>query len=211
MSHRLERRFARRTGDWNLHRHQIVLEDGSLVMSRYVLLLFLIALMPSCQTTEPTPLAPPPLPTPEQPTAFPPTATLLPTITPRPSPTATATATFTPTLPAHTPTRTLPLACQNLNATISAPAMDSVVSEIIEVRGTATHPILLYWKVEYRTDGKTEYAMLSNGDTPVVNDVLARLATKTLPNGVYWLRLSVVQKDGNYPTPCEIRIVIANP
>lgn len=113
--------------------------------------------------------------------------------------------------PPRPPTAAPPRACQNPNATITTPTMDSVVSDIIEVRGSATHPLLLYWKVEYRTDGKTEYAMLSNGDAPIVNEVLARLATRTLPNGVYWLRLMAVQKDGNYPTPCEIRIVIENP
>ena len=89
--------------------------------------------------------------------------------------------------------------------------MDSQISDIVEIRGTATHPVMLYWKVEYRTDGNTNYAMLSNGDAPVTNDVLARLSTKTLPNGVYWLRVSVIQKDGNYAAPCEIRITIANP
>ena len=89
--------------------------------------------------------------------------------------------------------------------------MDSQVANIVEISGTATHPIMLYWKIEYRTDGNTNYAMLNNGDVSLTNDILARLSTKTLPNGVYWLRLSVVQKDGNYAVPCEIRIIIANP
>jgi len=178
-------------------------------------MLFLITtlgLISSCQPAEPTPL-PAVLPTLGQPTAFPPTATLLPTVTLEPSstPTLVATLTLTPTLPARTPTSASPLACRNSSATISAPTMDSQVTDIIEVRGTATHPILQYWKVEYRTDGNTNYAMLGNGDAPIVNEVLARLATRTLPNGVYWLRLMVVQKDGQYPPPCEIRFTIANP
>lgn len=171
-------------------------------------LLFALGLASSCQSVESTPL---PQPTIAPPTDFPPTATLLPTITlePTPSPTTPATPTFTPI--ARTPTTAPPPACQNPQATITSPAMNSVVSDIIEIRGTATHPMLHYWKVEYRTDGNFNYAMLSNGDAAIINDVLARLATKTLPNGVYWLRLSVVQKDGNYPVPCEIRITIANP
>ena len=174
------------------------------------ILLTVLGLASGCQSAAPT-LSP--LPSPAQPTPFPPTATLLPTVTlePSPSPTPSATLTLTPTLPARTPTAVPPLACQNSSATITSPTMDSQISDIVEIRGTAMHPIMLYWKVEYRTDGNTNYAMLSNGDAPVTNDVLARLSTKTLPNGVYWLRLTVVQKDGNYPAPCEIRITIANP
>ena len=174
------------------------------------ILLMVFGLAPGCQPATPTM---PPLPTAPQPTAFPPTATLLPTVTlePAPSPTPSATLTLTPTLPARPPTVAPPLACRNSSATITSPAMDSQISDIVEIRGSATHPILLYWKVEYRTDGNTNYAMLNNGDAPVTNDVLARLSTKTLPNGVYWLRLIVAQKDGNYPVPCEIRITIAYP
>jgi hypothetical protein len=172
--------------------------------------LVILGFASGCQSASPT-LSP--LPSPVQSTPFPPTATLLPTVTlePSPSPMPSATLMLTPTLPARTPTAAPPLACQNSSATITSPAMDSQISDIIEIRGTATHPIMLYWKVEYRTDGNTNYAMLSNGDAPVTNDVFARLSTKTLPNGVYWVRLSVVKKDGNYSVPCEIRITIANP
>jgi hypothetical protein len=180
----------------------------SLVFALSILVVLWLA--SGCQAAAPT-LSP--LPSLVPPTPFPPTATLLPTVTlePSPSPMPSATLTLTPTLPARTPTAVSPLACQNSSATITSPTMDSQISDIIEIRGTATHPIMQYWKVEYRTDGNTNYAMLSNGDAPVINDILARLSTKTLPNGVYWLRLSVVQKDGNYPAPCEIRITIVNP
>jgi len=167
---------------------------------------------PGCQPAAP-PTLPPPPPTLAVPTPFPPTATLLPTVTlePSPSPTPWATPTLTPTLPARIPAAALPPACQNPNATITSPPMSSQVSDLIEIRGTATHPLMAYWKVEYRAEGNPNYAMLSNGDTPVTNGVLASLSTRTLPNGGYWLRLNVVQKDGNYPAPCEIRITIANP
>jgi hypothetical protein len=166
--------------------------------------------MPGCQPAAPTVSAPPSA-TFVAATPFPPTATLLPTVTLELLPTPSATPTTTPTLPARTPAAVLPPACQNPNTTITAPAMDSQVSDRIEIRGTATHPIMQYWKVEYRTDGNLSYAMLSNGDTPVANGILGALSTKTLPNGVYWLRLNVIQKDGNYSMPCEIRITIANP
>ena len=100
--------------------------------------------------------------------------------------------------------------CPNPNAAITYPGMNSMVSGLIEIRGTATQPDMQYWKVEYRTEITTAYSGLNNTTTAVTDGVLARWSTKTVPNGVYFIRLVVVQKDGNFATPCEIRITIAN-
>ena len=88
--------------------------------------------------------------------------------------------------------------------------MDSAVSGLIEIRGTATRPDMQYWKVEYRTETDTTYAALNNSTTAVTDGVLARWSTKTMLNGTYFVRLVLVQKDGNFGTPCEIRIKIVN-
>lgn len=100
--------------------------------------------------------------------------------------------------------------CTNPNAAITSLAMDSAVSGLIEIRGTATRPDMQYWKVEYRSDTGTNYISLNNSDKAVTDGVLARWSTKTVPNGTYFVRLVIVQKDGNFGTPCEIRIKIAN-
>ena len=100
--------------------------------------------------------------------------------------------------------------CTNPNASITSLAMDSSVSGLIEIRGTATRPDMQYWKVEYRTETDTTYTALNNSTTAVTDGVLARWSTKTVPNGTYFVRLVIVLKDGNFATPCEIRIRIAN-
>lgn len=100
--------------------------------------------------------------------------------------------------------------CTNPSAAITSPTMDSTVSGLLEIRGTATRPDMQYWKVEYRTDTNTNYDMLNRSDTTVTDGVLARWSTKTVPNGVYFVRLVIVQKNGNFATPCEIRLTISN-
>lgn len=88
--------------------------------------------------------------------------------------------------------------------------MDSTVTGMIEIRGTATRPDLDYWKVEYRPDYSTAYIELARSDKGATDGILARLSTKTVPNGPYWLQLVAVAKDGNFGTPCTIRINVAN-
>jgi hypothetical protein len=81
---------------------------------------------------------------------------------------------------------------------------------MIEIKGTATDPHMEYWKVEYRPEASTAYDQLSKSEKGVTDDVLARLSTKTIPNGTYVIRLVIVKKDGNFPTPCEFRVRVAN-
>ena len=100
--------------------------------------------------------------------------------------------------------------CPNPNAAITSPGMNSTVSGLLEIRGTATQPDMQYWKVEFRADTTTNYSALNNTTTAITDGVLARWSTKTVTNGVYFVRLVLVQKDGNFAAPCEIRITIAN-
>ncbi len=134
-----------------------------------------------------------------------------PPLTPSPSepPPASPSPVASPTLPPAPSVAALPAGCASPQV-ITSPAHESAVSGLIEVTGTANTAGMQYWKVEYRAETSTEYIVLNRGEKAIVNDVLARLSTKTLPNGVYWLRLVIVQKDGNFGTPCEIRVTFAN-
>ena len=67
-----------------------------------------------------------------------------------------------------------------------------------------------YWKVEFRPETSTNYDLLNKSDKAITDGVLARLSTKTSPNGVYYIRLVIVLKDGNFATPCEFRVTFAN-
>ena len=118
-----------------------------------------------------------------------------------------------PTLPTQLPPlppASMPPGCMSPNQVITSPTHESTVSGLIEIRGTATKPDMQYWKVEYRADTSATYVALDRSEKAVTDSVLARLSTKTLPNGVYWIRLVIVQKDGNFGTPCELRLIFSN-
>ncbi len=153
--------------------------------------------LPDTPVEAPTPplLIEPPTPAPSAP---PPTAAV-PTAAP---PGATAQPTLQPTAPSAQ--------CANQSAIIAFPTMDSTVSGLIEIRGTAARPNLSYWKLDYRPNAATAYAQLYRSDTPVTDNALSLWSTKTVPNGLYWLQLTVVDSTGNFGTPCQIRVNIAN-
>ena len=137
-----------------------------------------------------------------------------PTLAPTPAATAVPLSpTASPTSEVVAPTSS-PIAqsanCPNPNAAITSPGMNGTVSGLLEIRGTATQPDMQYWKVEFRTDTATTYSALNNTTTAVTDGVLARWSTKTVPNGAYFVRLVIVQKDGNFAAPCEIRITVSN-
>lgn len=153
--------------------------------------------LPGSPVEEPTrpPAVEPSTPVPPvPPTAAPPTATP-------------AGASSQPTQP---PSSQAPAQCANQSAIITSPTMDSTLSGLIEIRGTAARPNMTYWKLEYRPDAATTYVQLYRSDTPVTDNVLSLWSTKTVPNGIYWLQLSVVDNTGNFGTPCQVRITVAN-
>jgi hypothetical protein len=145
-------------------------------------------------------VAPPPPPTP-----IPPTQAIV-----APQPTQVVVAPTQPPPPPVQPTTALPPGCSNANATITSLTDNGTVSGLIEIRGTATDTQMQYWKVEYRPEANTSYDQLNQSDKGITDDVIARLSTKTIPNGVYFIRLVIVKKDGNFPTPCEFRVRVQN-
>ncbi|MEW5719824.1 MAG: ABC transporter substrate-binding protein, partial [Chloroflexota bacterium] len=133
-----------------------------------------------------------------------------PTATATPMPTPTAAPTGSPTFaPTGSPT---PAAsqCANLAGVIKSPLHDSTVSGTVELRGSATRPNFAYWKLEYRADAATTYTQLYRSEQPVNDGALSLWSTKTAPNGVYWLQLTVVDTTGNASAPCQVRVTVAN-
>jgi peptide/nickel transport system substrate-binding protein len=141
-----------------------------------------------------------------EPTEVSPTPTESPTETPAPVTPPTSATPSPPPIPSPS------LQCANQNAVISSPLMDSTVSGLIEIRGTAARPNLSYWKLEYRPDTTPAlaYVQLYRSEVPVTNNVLSLWSTKTVPNGPYWLQLTVVDNTGNFGTPCQVRVKVAN-
>ncbi len=160
--------------------------------------------------------------TPVPPTDAPPTAaatapptasaTASPATTASPAVTESPAATGSPTAPPSpsAPTPTLAAQCSNPDAIITSPTMDSTVSGLADIRGTAARPNMTYWKLEYRPDTVPTFVQLYRSDQPIHNDVISYWSTKTVPNGIYWLQLTVVDNTGNFGSPCLIRVNIAN-
>jgi len=88
--------------------------------------------------------------------------------------------------------------------------MDANLAGIVEIRGSVTQPNLAYWKLEYRSDASQTYTPLVRAETPITDSVLSLWATKTVPNGTYWLQLTAVDNTGNFGTPCLVRVNVVN-
>ena len=73
------------------------------------------------------------------------------------------------------------------------------------VRGSAEIPDLEYWKGEVSADGNT-WNMLYRSSTPVRDGVLIDFNTGTVPQGTYQVRLTAVDRTGNYPEPCIVQV-----
>jgi len=153
----------------------------------------------------------------------------IPTVTPtraRPTPTPTATVTrvrptpmpivMTTTVASFVPTPTpippLP-ACPNALARLTAPGQNAALSGAVQVLGTANTPNFDYYKLEFAPGELSEkWALITSlRRSPVAGGLLDVWDTTAFPDGLYRLRLVVVDLTGNYPPPCEVRIIISNP
>jgi hypothetical protein len=75
--------------------------------------------------------------------------------------------------------------------------------------GTANLPDQTYYKFEYKpADGPTWQFLTQFDGKTVVNDKLMDFFTTTIAPGVYDFRLIAVDRSGNYPPPCEIRVTV---
>jgi len=158
------------------------------------------------QLTPPTPTMTfrPPTRQPPTPSATP----ITPTTTPRPRPTAAPPATvLTSTL-----TPTPPAACTNQDVCITSPRPNEIVSGNVRIMGTARDDRFQFYKIEY-AQGEVPTSWNVYGELhyqPVTDGVLATLDAGTLPDGVYWLQLVVVDETGNFGPPHRVRIIIQN-
>ena len=130
-----------------------------------------------------------------------PTRTRIPT---RPRPTALP--------PTEIPTRTpLPApVCPQPGVCITAPTMNQVIAGQITIRGTAQIDQFQFYKLEYGL-GEDPQQWNSIGElhrSPVVNGALGVWDMAGFPNGVFKLRLTVVDASGNFPPPYEVRVTI---
>ncbi len=160
---------------------------------------------------EPTPTLTLAMPT-REPATPTPTPTMA-TATPHPSPTRMESA-KTPTalsIPTATP-QPAPAACADPNVRIISPGANASVSGRVTIRGTANHGQIHFYNVAYSQGEDPSHWIVVHTiqRSPVLGGQLEELDTTALPNGVYWLQLTVVDQTGNFPPPCRVRIVIQN-
>lgn len=133
-----------------------------------------------------------------------------PTLTPTPRPRPTRRPEPTPA-PAPTADRPAvePPRCPDARAVITSPGLNSDVSGMAPVFGTAVHEDFKFYKLEYGIGANPrDWSYFDGGERPVQGGQLGTLNAGALPPGTYSIRVVVVDSTGNFPTPCETLIVI---
>jgi len=87
--------------------------------------------------------------------------------------------------------------------------MGAKVEGVVEIRGTADIENFWYYKVEFAAgDSPSEWAYLGGGREAVSEGLLLVWDVSGLPAGSYTLRLTVVDRTGNYPQPCDLQVIM---
>jgi hypothetical protein len=151
-----------------------------------------------------------------------PLATVTPTVEPTPGWWASVPITATPTMAGlpGLPQVSLSSGASGLTvgepvpfATLSCPRPDVRISAVTtagkpgwwNISGTAAIPHQAYWKGELSPNGQG-WTMLYRSNAAVPGGTLIEFNTRTVPAGAYQLRLTAVDRTGNYPEPCIISV-----
>ena len=102
--------------------------------------------------------------------------------------------------------------CSDPRAVITAPLPGQTLRGNVPVYGTAEHAAFRYYKIEIATPqaGEERFSFVTDSDTPVAAGLLAVIDTARFPNGAYILQLTVVDRSGNFPAPCQVVVKFEN-
>lgn len=117
-----------------------------------------------------------------------------------------------PTATPVPPPAVAPALCPDGRASIVSPGNGAVVSGFVSLVGTAQHDQFDFYKLEYApgNDASQGFAYFDGGQSQVVGGLLGTFNSAGYANGVYTLRLVVVDTSGNYPLPCRVTITVQN-
>jgi hypothetical protein len=93
---------------------------------------------------------------------------------------------------------------------ITAPEPGEPVQGTVEITGTASVPNFGFFKYEVAPMGSQNWATISAGREPKVNEVLGTWNTSSITNGDYFLRLVVTDNVGVSLEPCVIAVRVTN-
>lgn len=109
--------------------------------------------------------------------------------------------------PAPAPTTLFAQGCTDPSTIITAPFAGQEIAGQFTISGTASLPDMSYYKIEIRPNFSEVYNFVGQSDQGVANGTLARLNSGTFGTGIHWIRLTVVDTTGNFPTPCTVPVV----
>lgn len=96
---------------------------------------------------------------------------------------------------------------------ITSPSSNDVIQGVVPIIGSADHPSLQFYIVEFSPEPVTGNQWQIIGameEQPVINGELVTWNTTTVPDGSYTIRLRVVRLDGNYTEAFSQQVVVAN-
>lgn len=97
-------------------------------------------------------------------------------------------------------------------AAIIGPSAGQPVSGLLTIVGTATLPDFGYYRLDMRAFDAAGYTFVSRFAAPVSEGILGQIDTSQYANGLYWLRLSVVNAQGSIPfgALCSVLVYFDN-
>ena len=87
----------------------------------------------------------------------------------------------------------------------------AVVNGVVPIVGTAQHDQFSFYKLEIAPSGANQsFSYLAGAESPVVGGLLGNLDSSNVAAGTYTVQLVVVDRTGNYPSPCRVTVVVQN-
>lgn len=101
------------------------------------------------------------------------------------------------------------IGCKNEQTHISNLQVGETMNSTFNVYGSAARNDFWYYKIEVRPDWASVYNFFSRSEKPVTNGVLTTINPAVFGQGVFWIRLSVVNRAANIEPDavCEIPVI----
>jgi hypothetical protein len=99
--------------------------------------------------------------------------------------------------------------CTDSRSVINSPGQNARVRDSVPIFGTAVHQDFDFYKLEFGAGSNPNtWTWFAGGDVQVRNGFLGTFQAGVLAPGTYTIRLTVVDKTGNYPTPCQVTVIV---
>jgi LysM repeat protein len=97
--------------------------------------------------------------------------------------------------------------CGTAASSIQFPAAGQRLSGLFTVQGTAALEDFQYYRLEVRPDFTNIYNFYSRSEQQVNKGPLGQINAELFDDGVFWIRLTVIDSTGNFIEPCAIPVI----